>query len=238
MQTAEQLQRDYYASTAGTYAAQHEADNPECQAALDTLRALLPAWGVSSLLDVGSGVGRVVRHFQRVPGLRVGGIEPVPELIQQAELSGVARGSILEGSGTALPYRDASWDVVTAFGMLHHVARPDLVIAEMLRVAKVAVVISDGNRFGQGRTAARLAKLAMCATGLWPAWIALRTRGRGYDVSEGDGIHWSYSVYDSMAQLRAGSSRLLTLESSGAPSVGPWSLTLLNAGSVLVVALK
>lgn len=240
MLAAETLQRQYYESTAGTYAASHEVDNPECQEALDMLTALSPVWGAQSLLDVGSGAGRVLRHFQdTAPQLKLAGIEPVPALIREAERAGLRRGTIREGTGLSLPYPDGSWDVVTAFGVLHHVAEPHRVVAEMLRVARRAVVVSDGNRFGQGRPVARLAKAALCATGLWPAWIALRTRGKGYSVSDGDGVHWSYSVYDSMALLRAGSRRLMTLEYDGAGrGIGPWSTGLLNASAVMVAALK
>jgi SAM-dependent methyltransferase len=240
MQTAEELQRAYYSSTAGAYAAAHESDNPECEEALQLLLGLLPTWGAESLLDVGSGTGRVLRYFQdHAPGVRLAGLEPVAELIASAEAAGLAPGTIQQGSGLELPFAAASWDVVTAFGVLHHVAEPARVIAEMLRVARKAVVISDSNRFAQGRPLARYTKLALSAAGLWPLYNRLRTRGKGYQVSKGDGVYWSYSVFDSMSQLRAHSRRLLTLEVEPAKQpAGPWSLPLLNAPSLLVAAIK
>ena len=240
MQSAEELQRAYYTSTAGAYAAAHEVDNPACEEALQLLAHLLPAWGTQSLLDVGSGTGRVLRYMQdHVPSVKLAGIEPVASLIESAERAGLAPGTIREGSGAQLPHPPASFDVVTAFGVLHHVAEPSRVIAEMLRVAKKAVVIGDSNRFAQGRPLARYVKLALSAAGLWPVWNQLRTRGRGYQVSEGDGVYWSYSVFDSMAQLRQHSRRLLTFEVEpvGQPA-GPWSLSLLNSGGLMVVAIK
>ena len=39
---------------------------------------------------------------------------------------------------------------MVATGVLHHIAKPEKVVAEMLRVAKSAVFISDCNIYGQG----------------------------------------------------------------------------------------
>ena len=63
-------------------------------------------------------------------------------------------------------------------------------------------MISDANRFAQGPRAAGLLKMAIYHTGLWPSFEWIRTRGRGYMSSPGDGIHYSYSIFDSVPQLR------------------------------------
>jgi hypothetical protein len=68
----------------------------------------------------------------------------------------------------------------------------------MLRVARSAVFISDTNRFGSGPLSFRLVKLAAHRLGVWPVVFWLNTRGRGYYESEGDGIAFSYSVFDSV----------------------------------------
>jgi len=195
-----ELQQDYYAKTASEYESMHVKPGDEHFIALEYVAALLNAVRAKSVLDVGSGTGRAVRFLrERRPDLKVEGVEPVGELREQAQASGTA---LHEGSGEALPFGDASFDVVMSFGVLHHVPDPVPVVAEMLRVARSGVMISDSNRFGQGTAAAGLLKLAIHGIGLWPAFERARTRGRGYMESAGDGIFYSYSIFDSIGQLQ------------------------------------
>ena len=116
-----------------------------------------------------------------------------------------------DASGEDLPFHDGSFDVVMSFGLLHHVPAAAPVITEMTRVARFGVMISDANRFGQGSTAARLLKLAVYKAGLWPTFESFRTKGRRYMESEGDGIFYSYSIFDSMPQLRAWADRVFVI---------------------------
>jgi ubiquinone/menaquinone biosynthesis C-methylase UbiE len=108
---------------------------------------------------------------------------------------------MLVGRGEALPFPDDHFDVVFETGVLHHVPEPAAVVAEMLRVARVAVFLSDDNRFAAGPLPRKAAKLIAARTGLWSVVYRLRTRGRGYRVSPTDGISYSYSVYDSLGAL-------------------------------------
>jgi hypothetical protein len=94
-----------------------------------------------------------------------------------------------------------------SFGVLHHVPDPAQIVAEMLRVAQFGVMISDANRFGQGPAAGGLLKFAIHRAGLWPTFERFRTRGRGYMESPGDGIFYSYSIFDSVPQLQAWADR-------------------------------
>ena len=128
--------------------------------------------------------------------------------------SGMQPRSIPLGSGEALPFADGSFDVVSEFSMLHHVAKPGAIIKEMLRVARRAVVIADCNRFGQGSFPARLFKLFLYKMHLWNTFNFLRTRGKHYQVSEGDGLFYSYSVYDSYDLLMSWADRILALSTS------------------------
>lgn len=104
--------------------------------------------------------------------------------------------------GTNCGLRRGNFDVVTAFGVLHHVAEPGRVIAEMLRVAGRAIFIHDVNTFA-GEGAKSWIKLALRRAGLWPLAVKIRTRGRGWDNTELDGVLYSYSVLNSMDQLQA-----------------------------------
>jgi SAM-dependent methyltransferase len=204
-----QRQQDYYAETAPVYESTHVRPGDEHFIALEYVAALLEVVRANSVLDVGSGTGRAIRFLrQRRPGLRVEGVEPVGELRAQAQ----ALGTILrDASGEKLPFHDGSFDVVVSFGLLHHVPDPAPVVTEMTRVARSGVVISDANRFGQGSTGVGALKLAIYRAGLWPAFERFRTKGRGYMESDGDGIFYSYSIFDSMPQLQAWADRAFVI---------------------------
>jgi SAM-dependent methyltransferase len=177
--------------------------------ALEYATALLHAVRAKSVLDVGSGTGRAVRFLrQQCPDLQVEGVEPVRELREQAQ----ALGTVLhDATGEDLPFHDGSFDVVMAFGIMHHVPDPAPVIAELTRVARSGVMISDANRFGQGSAAAGILKIAIHRAGLWPAFERLRTKGRGYMESDGDGIFYSYSIFDSTSQLETWADRVFVV---------------------------
>ena len=118
----------------------------------------------------------------------------------------------MQGVGEALPFGDASIDVVFSFAILHHVPKPDAVIREMLRVARKAVIIVDGNRFGQGgHWPVRLLKLALYKAGLWGVVNYLKTGGDGYLITPGDGLAYSYSVYDSFDRMAEWATRLIVM---------------------------
>jgi len=193
-------QRDYYAETAPAYESVHVQPGDEHFIALEYATALLHVVRARSVLDIGSGTGRAIRFLrQQRPDLQVEGVEPVDELREQARVLGTV---LHDASGEDLPFSDDSFDVVMSFGVLHHVSEPASVINEMLRVARLGVMISDANRFGQGSAIACTLKLAMNYVGLWPAFVRFRTKGRGYMESSGDGIFYSYSIFDSIPQLR------------------------------------
>ncbi len=99
----------------------------------------------------------------------------------------------------------------------HHVPHPRKVVREMLRVARRAVFISsDANNFGQGRPMVRLAKQALHALRLWPWADYIKTRGKGYAISDGDGLFYSYSVFDDYPQITAQCERVHLLNTSEA----------------------
>lgn len=237
---ASELQRDYYKRTAASFEGAHEQGDSAHNRALELLVGILPTLGAQSVLDVGTGTGRALRYLSAMlPELALSGVEPVDELSRQAVERGLPSGMIRTASGENLPFEDGSVDVVTSFGVLHHVASPEKVLKEMLRVARKAVFISDGNRFAQGRPAARYMKLALHAAGLWPAFDWVRTRGRGYMVSEGDGVYFSFSLFDWLPLLRAESKQIMMFELDRAPqSAGFWSGPICNAPSLLLGAIK
>jgi ubiquinone/menaquinone biosynthesis C-methylase UbiE len=117
--------------------------------------------------------------------------------------NGISRADLIEGDVLALPFEDGAFDLVCEYGVLHHIQTPARAVAEMLRVAKKAVFIADSNNFGQGSVFARTMKQTFHALGLWPLVDFIKTRGRGYTISEGDGLAYSYSVFNDYRQIRA-----------------------------------
>ncbi len=90
------------------------------------------------VLDVACGTG-VVAVTAACRGARVSGLDLAPELIERArknaEIAGVEI-DFVEGDAEALPYPDASFDVVLSqFGHIF-APRPAVVVKEMLRVLK------------------------------------------------------------------------------------------------------
>ena len=194
-----QLQRDYYARTAASYDRAHvqSAEEPEHDIALAALIGLSTHYGLHSFLDVGCGTGRAVGELRkRRPDARVIGVEPVAALREVAYSKGIPRETIIEGDATRLSFERDAFDCVSAFGILHHIRHPRVAIDEMLRVAKKAVFISDLNNFGCGSLPQRIVSQTLNGLGLWKAFQFFATRGKGFKYSEGDGIHYSYSVYN------------------------------------------
>jgi SAM-dependent methyltransferase len=229
-------QKAYYEETSAHFDAWHLKALDEHDSALRWIDFLFPKEQFASILDVGSGTGRAIEFF-RGRERRITGAEPSAAQIAQAVKKGLPPGVIVQADGRALPFADGSFDAVCAFGMLHHVSRPELVIGEMLRVARKAVFISDGNRFGQGRPIVRLGKLALYKAGLWNLAELLRTRGKGYHFSDHDGVFYSFSVYDHVRQLADAAEHvwLLPVTQGGRSR---WFSPLLTHGHVLVCAFK
>jgi len=197
------FQREYYARTAEQYDAMHHGEAAEHETGLWIMAGLVKRYGIKSILDVGGGTGRVARFFaEHDPTIAVTMVEPVKELRDQAVAQGLAQDRVLDGDAQALQLADGSFDLVCAFGILHHVPKPARAVSEMLRVARTAVMVSDTNNFGQGRPLTRAVKQGLNALGLWPVADWIKTKGKGYAISEGDGLFYSYSVFNNFDIFR------------------------------------
>lgn len=94
--------------------------------------------GDERALDVGTGTGPLALAL--APLVReVVGLDLVPEMLAHARRA--AEGSpnltFVEGDVSHLPFEDGSFDLVTTARTIHHVAWPEVAIAEMTRVCRV-----------------------------------------------------------------------------------------------------
>jgi ubiquinone/menaquinone biosynthesis C-methylase UbiE len=199
------IQNKYYQDTAARYDTMHmhEDVDPEHEIAFYFMCSMIEKLNIKSVLDVGAGTGRVIIDLhKRYPGLRVTGIEPVAELREQGYNKGILRNDLIEGDGKKMEFSDNQYDLVCAFGILHHIDKPEQAIKEMLRVSKYAIFISDSNNFGQGGRLGRLVKQTINAMGLWSVYNYIRTKGKKYQISEGDGLFYSYSVFNNFSLIK------------------------------------
>jgi ubiquinone/menaquinone biosynthesis C-methylase UbiE len=233
------IQRKYYTDTAARYDSMHAHEGGTDASITKFMYALARMLEIRSFLDVGTATGTAMRDIKEaLPGTFVCGVEPVAALVRQAAHNGnITGGSIVQATGEALPFPDASFDAVCEFATLHHAANPTAVVKEMLRVARKAVFICDSNRFGQGSLPARLLKLALYKAKLWGAFNYLWTGGKGYSITEGDGLAYSYSVYDSMEPIARWANRVILIPTTG-PQSASWYHPLLTSSGILVCALK
>ncbi len=195
-------QRDYYERTATRYDEMH-LEESEHEFALAQLLGFTRYFKYESLLDVGAGTGRVLRHAKsELPKVRIAGIEPVAGLREMGHRSGIPEAELTDGNALDLQHADNSWDIVCAFGILHHIPDPEKAIAEMCRVARHGVFFSDLNNYGCGSLPQRLLSQTLRSVKLWRPFQYVKNGGKHEKFSEGDGIHYSYSLFDSLATIR------------------------------------
>ena len=84
-----------------------------------------------------------------------------------------------------------------------HIKNNKLVVDEMLRVSKKAIFISDNNNLGTGSKVTRSIKQILYALRLWKLVDFIKTKGKGYTISEGDGLAYSYSVFRNYRQIKS-----------------------------------
>lgn len=95
------------------------------------------------LLEVGSGFGMIPAIAREEFGIDAFGIEPGEQFEGTFECSrkilrefGCPENAIRHGVGEALPFEDASFDIVYSSNVLEHVENPSAVVSEAIRVLK------------------------------------------------------------------------------------------------------
>ncbi len=104
------------------------------------------------LLDVGCGSGQLALIAAK-DGLEVTGVDIASNLVERARARAQAEGlraRFEEADAEALPFEDASFDVVVSLIAAMFAPRPDLVAKELLRVCVPAGTIAMANWTPQG----------------------------------------------------------------------------------------
>jgi ubiquinone/menaquinone biosynthesis C-methylase UbiE len=123
---------DRFARTADRVAARQDS---RAVRFAEEIRGFVQLRGDERVLDVGTGAGALA--FALAPLVRdVVGLEPVPELLELARERALPNTEFILGDGTALPFADGVFDLTGAHRTLHHVGRPELVVAELARVTR------------------------------------------------------------------------------------------------------
>jgi ubiquinone/menaquinone biosynthesis C-methylase UbiE len=102
-------------------------------------RGEIAALHPDSVCDVGCGTGGLVAHLRSL-GIAALGVEPDRARAAEGRASGL---DLRDGAAEALPFDDASFDLVTFENSLHHVTEIRRALEQAKRVARRAIVILD-----------------------------------------------------------------------------------------------
>jgi ubiquinone/menaquinone biosynthesis C-methylase UbiE len=124
--------RARFGATAGQVA---EHAKQQIESVRAEVGALLSLDGGERAIDAGTGAGTLALAL--APLVReVVGVDVVPELLEAARRLAPANATFVEADATQLPFERASFDLAATRRTLHHVARPELVVAELARVTR------------------------------------------------------------------------------------------------------
>jgi ubiquinone/menaquinone biosynthesis C-methylase UbiE len=122
--------RERFAATADSVA---EHAQQQVEMVREQLESFVMPRGDQRAVDVGTGAGTLALAL--APLVReVVGVDLVPELLERARANAPANVTFVEGDATHLPFESGSFDLSCTRRTLHHIARPELAIAELVRV--------------------------------------------------------------------------------------------------------
>ena len=107
-------------------------------------RLLAPLRGDERVLDVGCGTGALAYAIAPLVG-QVVGVDSSEEYLAAAREDAPDNCTFVPGDGEALSFDYGDFDLVGCLRVLHHVARPELVVSEIVRVTRPGgrILIAD-----------------------------------------------------------------------------------------------
>jgi ubiquinone/menaquinone biosynthesis C-methylase UbiE len=97
--------------------------------------SLLSLHGDERALDVGTGTGALA--YALAPLVReVVAVDSDPELAERARTDAPDNVEVVVGDGEHLPFAPLEFDLAATLRTLHHTRRPELVVAELVRVTR------------------------------------------------------------------------------------------------------
>ncbi len=111
-----------------------ETRDPLDSATVDGLTGALGDAGVSSILEVGVGTGRVAMPLS-ARGISVTGLDASRGMLSKARAKGLPR--LVRGTGYRLPFRDHAFDGTLFVHVLHMLDDPERAVREASRVGRV-----------------------------------------------------------------------------------------------------
>jgi ubiquinone/menaquinone biosynthesis C-methylase UbiE len=107
-------------------------------------RLLVPLRGDEHALDVGCGTGALAYALAPLVGSVVG-VDSSEEYLAAAREHAPEGCTFVTGDAAALPFAYGDFDLVGCLRVLHHVRRPELVVAEIARVTRPGgrILIAD-----------------------------------------------------------------------------------------------
>jgi ubiquinone/menaquinone biosynthesis C-methylase UbiE len=127
--------RERFARTAERVAAHQDARAEELA---EKVFSFLAPDGSERALDSGTGAGALA--FALAPHVReVVAVDLVPELLEEGRKRAdrFPNVTFVEGDATSLPFELGSFDLTGSLRTLHHIARPELAVAELSRVTRM-----------------------------------------------------------------------------------------------------
>lgn len=140
-QVFDRFQEAHWGARANRRAYDHPVVRAFAKHRLGCIRNVLGSWKPRSVLDVGCGDGFGMWHMQGLVS-RVRGCDRSRRMLNE---NPIETQQLVQANAYALPFMDASFDLVYCWELLHHVSKPQQVVAEMSRVSSRGVLLCEPN---------------------------------------------------------------------------------------------